>query len=290
MSDYLLRMTSKDGNLRAVAAITTDLCETSRQMQGTDPTATIALARIATGTALLGALLKDDQRLAMIIEGNGPLQKLHAETDSDGNVRCSVKQPLAGLPPRDDRFDVSGAIGRAGFLSVIKDLGLKDPYRSTVQLQTSEIGEDIAYFLTTSEQVPSSVALGVSLSAEAAIHMAGGLLVQALPGCEEQALSTVEKQLLAMPSLSEQLLAGNTPEQILANIFDTVPFTVHEQIPLRFHCSCSRKQVAGILLSLGRDELHSAASGQEPVSITCEYCRKSYEFSPEEVAGLLNLN
>jgi molecular chaperone Hsp33 len=288
MGDYMIRMTSNDGNLRAVAAITTDLCETARQRHGTDPTATIALARIATGTALLGALLKGDQRLAMIIEGNGPIQKMHAETDAAGKIRCSIKQPLAGLPPRDNRFDVSGAIGRAGFLSVIKDLGLKEPYRGMVQLQTSEIGEDIAYYLTTSEQIPSSVSLGVTLSSEAAVQAAGGLLVQALPGCDDKTLNLVEQKLMTMPSLSGQLLDGIRPENILSNIFATIPFKTHEQIPLIFHCNCNRKQVTGILLSLGQEELSTVANGEEPIAVTCEYCRKTYEFSPEEVSGLLS--
>ena len=288
MRDHLLRITSRDGSLRAVAAVTTGLCETARQLQGTDPTATVALARVVTGTALLGTLLKNDQRLAMIIEGNGPLQKLHAETDAAGHVRCSIKHPLAGLPPRNNRFDVANAVGQAGFLSVIKDLGLKEPYRGTVQLQTSEIGDDIAYYLTTSEQVPSSVALGVSLAADAAVQAAGGLLIQALPGCNENLVDSIESRLIAMPSISEQLLAGNTPEQIISGIFGDVPFTEHQQLPLLFRCNCSRKQVAGILLSLGSDDLSAAAAGDEPIVITCEYCRKTYDFSPEEVAGLLN--
>ncbi len=288
MNDHLLRITSRDGSLRAVAAVTTGLCETARQLHETDPTATVALARVVTGTALLGAMLKNDQRLAMIVEGNGPLQKLHAETDAAGHVRCSIKQPLAGLPPRNNRFDVANAIGQAGFLSVIKDLGLKEPYRGTVQLQTSEIGDDIAYYLTTSEQIPSSVALGVSLSAEATIQAAGGLLIQALPGCDETLLDSVESRLIAMPSISEQLQAGNTPAQIISSVFGEIPFTEHQQLPLTFRCNCSRKQVAGILLALGPEELRAAAAGDENVVITCEYCRKTYNFSPEEVAELLN--
>lgn len=288
MSDQLLRVTAQESNLRAVITITTELCETARQLQGTDPTATVALARVATGVALLGTQLKDDQRLAMIVEGNGPLQKLHAETDAAGHVRCSVKQPLAGLPPVDNRFDVAGAVGRAGFLSIIKDLGLKEPYRGMVQLQTSEIGEDIAYYLTTSEQTPSSVALGVSLTKDAAIQVAGGLLVQALPGCTEAVLEAVESRLKTMPSLSEQLLAGRTTEQILTTVFGDIQFTQHDPLPLVFRCNCSRKQVSGVLLSLGREELNTAVSEQESITVTCEYCRRTYEFPPAEVAELLN--
>lgn len=288
MTDHLLRITSRDGNLRAVAAITTDLCETARQLHRTDPTATIALSRMATGTALLGALLKDDQRLAMIVEGSGPLQKIHAETNAAGHVRCSIKQPIAGLPPADDKFDVVGAIGRAGFLSVVKDLGLKEPYRGTVQLQTSEIGEDIAYYLTTSEQVPSSVALGVSLTPEAKVHAAGGLLVQALPGCDDATINTVESRLTAMPPISEQLLSGSTLNQMLSSVLGEIPCSESLQTPLFFRCNCSRRQVAGVLRSLGSDELREAVDKNETVTITCEYCRKAYEFSPGEVATLLN--
>ncbi|MDX9709201.1 MAG: Hsp33 family molecular chaperone HslO, partial [Trichloromonas sp.] len=163
MTDHLVRILSKDGSLRAVAAATTNLTESIRRRQGTDPTATVALGRLVAGAALMGALLKGDQRLALMIEGSGPLQRLHAETDAFGHVRGSIKNPIAGLPPKADRFDVAGAVGKAGFLHVVKDLGLKEPYRGMVQLYSSEIAEDLAYYLTTSEQVPSTVGLGVAL-------------------------------------------------------------------------------------------------------------------------------
>ena len=185
MRDHLVRILSKDGSLRAVAADTSELTRTICQMQGTDPTATVALGRLVTGAALMGALLKGAQRLALVVEGNGPLQRLHAETDAYGQVRGSVKNPLAELPPKADRFDVAGAIGQAGFLHVVKDLGLKEPYRGMVQLYTSEVAEDLAYYLTTSEQVPSTVGLGVNLDETLAIATAGGFLVQVMPGGDE---------------------------------------------------------------------------------------------------------
>ncbi|MEJ2202033.1 MAG: Hsp33 family molecular chaperone HslO [Desulfuromonadaceae bacterium] len=171
MNDHLVRILSDDGSLRAVAAVTSELTREICQLQQTDPTASVALGRLLAGTALLGALLKGDQRLALMLEGNGPLQRLHAETDAAGRIRGSVKNPLAGLPSKGDRFDVAGAIGKAGFLHVIKDLGLKEPYRGTVQLYTSEIAEDLAYYLTTSEQLPSTVGLGVNLDTSGAIAL-----------------------------------------------------------------------------------------------------------------------
>jgi molecular chaperone Hsp33 len=286
MSDHLLRITSTDGTLRAMAAVTTDLCEVARQLQQTDPTATVALARVATGTALLGALLKDDQRVALMIEASGPLHKLHAETDSYGHVRCSVKNPIAGLPPKGDRFDVAGAIGRAGFLHVIKDLGLKAPYRSMVQLQTSEVGEDIAFYLTTSEQVPSSVALGVVLSETATIRAAGGLIVQALPGCPDDTLDEIETRLRAMPPVSTRLLAGATPQQLLEELFTGIPFQSHGRTPLMFRCSCSREQVGSILNGLDQETLADMHQRAETVSITCGYCQRRYDFPPEELPPL----
>ncbi|MDH3998034.1 MAG: Hsp33 family molecular chaperone HslO, partial [Desulfuromonadales bacterium] len=163
MSDHLIRIISEDGAIRASIADTTLLCEETRRRQQSDPTATVAVGRLATAAALTGSLLKGQQRIALTLEGNGPLGRVQAEADALGQVRASLKVAVAGLPPRDGRFDVAGAIGRAGFLHVVKDLGLKEPYRGMVQLQSSEIAEDMAYYFTTSEQTPSSVALGVEL-------------------------------------------------------------------------------------------------------------------------------
>jgi len=287
MSDQLIRFVSKDNQFRAIAVETTLLCDAARRLHNTDPTATVALARVTTGAALLGGLLKGDQRLALAIEGNGPLQKLHAETDAYGHVRSSIKNPLANLPPRDDCFDVVNAIGKAGFLRVIKDLGLKEPYQGMVQLQTSEIGDDIAYYLTTSEQVPSAVALGVSLTPQAEVQKAGGILIQALPGCSDRAISQIEARLRSLLPISSLLQAGESMEQILTGIFTDLPGNPPDKISLIFRCNCTREQVAGILNSLGQDELTEIAEKQEDVEITCEYCRQSYRFSPTELAELI---
>jgi len=286
MSDQLIRFVTRDGHFRALAAATTTLCETARRLHGTDPTATVALARATTGAALLGGLLKGGQRLALAIEANGPLQKLHAETDAAGHVRCSIRNPIAGLPPRNDRFDVANAVGQAGFLHVIKDLGLKEPYRSMVQLPTSEIGDDIAYYLTTSEQVPSSVALGVQLGREAEVVTAGGFIIQALPGCPDEAITRIEERIRTLPSVSSLLAKGQTPAAILAKLFEGVDCSPPETTPLVFRCNCSRQQVADMLRNLGRDETTELAARGEEVEVTCEYCRQAYRFSPSEVAAL----
>ncbi|PLX83530.1 MAG: Hsp33 family molecular chaperone HslO [Desulfuromonas sp.] len=286
MRDHMVRILTEDGALRASAAVTTALVEETRRRQGTDPTATVALGRLVTGAALFGGLLKGRQRLGLSIEGNGPLQKLQAETDADGHLRATVKVPCPNLPPRDGTFDVAGAIGKAGFLHVVKDLGLKEPYRGMVQLYRSTIAEDLAYYLTTSEQTPSTVALGVYLETEGKVAAAGGFLVQAMPGGDESRLPLLEERLKALPPITALLREGFGPEQILEQIFAGIPFAVKTRTDLAFRCSCNRRQVLNLLLALGKEELLQLARQAEPASVTCEYCKERYAFTAEELEAL----
>lgn len=282
MADHLVRIITKDGSLRACAAETTQLVDEICQRQGTDLTASVALGRLVTGAALFSSLLKDDQRLALQIEANGPLQKLQAETDAYGKVRASIRQPLSNLPPRNDRFDVAGAIGKAGFLHVTKDLGFGEPYRGLVQLVSSEIAEDLAWYLTTSEQIPSSVSLGVLPREDGHIAVAGGFLIQAMPGADDAQLAELEQRLLALPSMTSLLREGLTPEAILARIFSGIA-TIHQAtLPLKFDCSCSRQQALKILALLPAEERQPLQSEKEIV-VTCEFCRERYSFTPEEI-------
>lgn len=283
MSDHLIRCTTRDGRFRIIAAETTRLCETARRLHQTDPTATVALARVTTGVALLGGLLKGEQRLALAVEGNGPLHKLHAETDATGHIRCSIKNPVAALPPRDGKFDVAGAVGKAGFLHVIKDLGLKEPYRGMVQLQTSEIGDDLAYYLTTSEQVSSSVALGVSLDREATVERAGGFIAQALPGASDAAISRLENRIGDLPAVSGLLRDGETIDRVIERLFADGELLPSESIPLQFRCRCNREQVAALLKNLEPGELNTLTEDDEEVTVTCEYCRQPYRFPASDL-------
>lgn len=286
MADQLIRVLHNDGQLRAMAASTTRLAEELRQRHGTDPTATVALGRLVSGTALLGSLLKDHQRIGLMIEANGPLRKLHAETDATGHLRATIKNPLSGLPPTSDNFPVAEAVGKAGFLHVVKDLGLKEPYRSMVQLYSSEIAEDIAYYLTSSEQVPSSVALGVSLAPDGSVAAAGGLLVQAMPGCAETTLIELETKLRSLPPVSRLLKQGELPLQILNRLLGAGNYQVKAEIPLSFRCRCSLRQIVAMLKGLGEDDRQALATRQEVTEVTCEYCRQVYRFKPEELADL----
>lgn len=286
--DHLVRIVSEDGNFRAMAAVTTALVTEVCRRQQTDLTATVALGRLVTGGALMGCLLKGTQRLALVIEGNGPLGRLSVETDAAGRVRGSVRQPLANLPPLEDRFDVAGAIGRAGFLHVWKDLGLKDPYRSMVQLQSSEVGDDLAYYLTTSEQVPSSVGLGVELAADGSVAAAGGYVVQALPPGDALQIADLEAQLRQMPPSTTLIRQGKSASDILAEIFRGGTFAAQQEIPLQFYCPCNRRQIEEMLIGLGRQELQALLQEQGEAQVTCEYCREAYGFDALQLQGLLD--
>jgi molecular chaperone Hsp33 len=287
MKDHLIRILTSDGSLRATAAVTTRLVEEIRRRQETDPTATVALGRLVTGAALMGSLLKGEQRLALMIEGNGPLRKLHAETDAAGHVRGSIKVPSAGLPLRDGAFDVAGAIGRAGFLHVVKDLGLKEPYRGMVQLFRSTVAQDLAYYFTTSEQIPSSVALGVFVESDGRVSTAGGFMIQALPGGSEDLLARLEERLAVFPSTTTLLRQGLGPLQILERLLEGVPFAVKGTTDLSFRCGCSRAQVGRMLTSLEAEERRELLEREEATTVTCEYCRETYTFNREELERLM---
>jgi molecular chaperone Hsp33 len=276
MHDHLIRVLAKEDTIRVSVASTTALVTEIHHRQETDPTATIAIGRLATAAALMGSLLKDNQRVGIIVEGNGPLGKLHAEADALGHVRASLQVPQAGLPPRNNRFDVAGAVGRAGFLQVIKDLGMKEPYRGMVQLVSSEIAEDLAYYFTTSEQTPSSVALGVELNQQAEVAAAGGFLVQMLPGADEAAAETLSARLESLPPTTSLLRQGLPPQALVEQILGETRYRILGTTALSFHCGCSRQQILTVLRTLGAEALDQMIVAAEDTTVTCEYCQETY--------------
>lgn len=276
MSDYMIRVLTLDGAIRVSVAVTTTLVEEVRRRQQTDPTATVAVGRLATAAALMGSLLKGRQRIGLTIEGNGPLQRLQAETDAYGHVRATVKVAVAGLPPRDDRFDVAGAVGRAGFLHVVKDLGLKEPYRGMVQLVSSEIAEDLAYYFTTSEQTPSSVALGVELGQQAEVVAAGGFLVQLMPDADDALSDRLTESLASLPPTTTLMRQGLSPEGIVERLLQGFPYQTFATTPLSFTCSCSQEQTLRLLRTLGAGELDSLIEAAHGAEVTCEYCKQAH--------------
>ncbi len=276
MTDHMIRILTLDGAIRVTVATTTALVEEVRQRQQTDPTATVAVGRVATAAALMGSLLKGDQRIGLTVEGNGPLQRIQAETDTHGHVRATVKVPLANLPPRDGRFDVAGAVGHAGFLHVVKDLGLKEPYRGMVQLVSSEIAEDLAHYFTTSEQTPSSVALGVELGPQGEVVAAGGFLVQLMPDTDDTLADRLTEALSALPPTTTLLRQGLSPTAIAERLLHDFPYRTLGTTPLSFSCHCSRQQTLGLLRMLGADELDQLIEATDDTQVTCEYCKETY--------------
>jgi molecular chaperone Hsp33 len=286
MSDRLLRIMTGDGAVRASFASSANLVEEIRRRQQTDPTATVAVGRLATAAALMGSLLKGDQRVGLTVEGNGPLRRVQAEADANGSVRATLKHPVAGLPPRDDRFDVAGAIGHAGFLHVTKDIGLKEPYHGTVQLVSSEIAEDLAHYFTTSEQTPSSVALGVELEHNAAVAAAGGFLLQLMPEADDGVADRLIDRLTALPPTTSLLRDGASLEEIAGRLFADTPWQTLAITELQFFCSCSLAQSRQLLRTLGADELDRIIAEDGETEVTCEYCRQGYAIDGDTLRQL----
>jgi molecular chaperone Hsp33 len=287
-NDYLVRILTRDGHFRAVGCtMGVTVAEICRR-HGTMPAASAALGRALAGGALMGSQLKGNQRLALKFEANGPLQKILVEADHGGNVCGAVGDPSADLRLPDGTVDVPRTLGLAGFLSVTKDLGLKEPYRGTVQLSSSRIGDDLATYLTESEQVPSAVGVGVYLGEDGSVAAAGGFLVQALPPQDEQLIDLLMDRIASLPPLADSLRGGMTPEDLLKEIFPDQSWDVLERRELRFSCSCSRQRTERALLSLGRQELLTLAERPEPTIVTCEFCRESYLFTPEDLQALSN--
>jgi molecular chaperone Hsp33 len=287
MKDYLVRILSKSGNVRGLACVTTGLVDEVCRRHGTLPTATAALGRALTAGTLMGAMSKTGQRVALRFEGNGPLKKILIEADADGSVRGYVGVPQVQLLRPDGGLDVAQALGRAGFLTVAKDLGMKEPYRGTVQLYSSEIAEDLALYLVESEQIPSAVGLAEFVEPDGTVSAAGGFLIQAVPPVDPQVIDELMARIEELPSLSELLKSGKSPEEILELLFSGIPFDTLEKRALGFACSCSRERIERVLLSMGKKELVSLREEQNGAEVTCEFCGEHYAFDGEDMDRLV---
>lgn len=277
MSDHIARAMAAKGKIRAVACATTKLVNDICFLQGTSPIVSIALGRALSGAALLGSTLKQGQRLALKFEGNGPMRKVIAETDWDGAVRGTVAVPDAVAD------SVPAALGRAGFLTVTKDLRLKEPYSGMVQLSTSEIAEDIAYYLTDSEQIPSAMGLGVCLAPDGQVAAAGGFMIQSLPPADEAAVEAIMAAIEKMPPLGTLLSDGTSPEELLELLLAGVEHHALESNEIFFRCGCDREKVERAVLSVGKDELKKMIEQDGGAEVVCEFCKQQYHFDRGEL-------
>lgn len=289
MADQIVRALCLSGGIRVLACNASGLAREICALQQTSATASIALSRGLSGGALMGALMKGDQRIALKFEGNGPLRKLIIEADSDGAVRGCVANPAADLEPVQGKWNVAGLIGKAGFLTVSKDLGSGGrPYQGVVQLVSSEIGEDLAYYLTDSEQTPSAVGLGATLAEDGRIAICGGFLVQTLPKADEAELEKITARIAALPALSG-LLADGGPEGLIRELFGDIPYTILESHDIFFRCGCGQEKVERALLTLGSDELRDMKEKDGGADVTCEFCRTAYHLNSAELDNLIAL-
>ena len=287
MTDTIERVISESGNFFGIACNTTGLVTEACKRHDTGPLGAAALGRALTGAALLAALLKDTQGVFLKFEGNGPLKKIITEAGYDGWVRGYVANPHANVPLNDGRIDVAAGLGKAGFLTVVKDIGHNQKYPGTIQLYTSEIGEDLAFYLSQSEQTPSAIALAIHLEQDGSISAAGGFLIQSLPPADEILLSKLEKEMAAMPPLSQLLLDGKSPAEILSLLFKKVPHKKIGQRELTYSCSCSRTKMEGALFSLGEKDIRQLLEKEDGAEVRCEFCRQSYRFGKDELSKLL---
>ena len=292
MKDYLVRMMAADGTVRAFAATTKELAEEARRIHKTSPVATAALGRLLTAGVMMGVQLKDEKDLlTLAIRGDGSLGGVTVTADMHGRVKGFVNHPDVWIAPKyAGKLDVGKAVG-AGTLTVTRDQAYGQPYSSQVNLQTGEIGDDLAAYFVLSEQLPSSVGLGVLVDQDGEggllVKRAGGFLIQVMPGCTEETISALEKNLTRLPSVTAALDEGKTPEDLLGILLDGLSPQEEGRDELSYYCNCSRERVSRVLLSLGKKELEDMIKEQKPVELCCHFCGKKYAFSVEEIQGLL---
>ena len=288
MNDYIIRATAANDQIRAFAAVTTEMVETAREHHNTSPVATAALGRLLTAGAMMGSMMKGEKDvLTLQIKAGGPLQGITVTADSQGNVKGYVGNPDVCIPANSKgKLDVAGAVG-PGFLTVIKDMGLKEPYSGQVMLQTCEIAEDLTYYFATSEQVPSAVGLGVLMNKNNTVRQAGGFIVQLMPFAEEEVISRLEQNVQKINSVTNLLEEGHTPESLLEKVLEGFDVQINEKMDTRFRCNCSKERVAIALISIGRKELNEMIQEGKPIEMNCHFCNTNYNFTVEELKEIL---
>lgn len=288
MSDYIVRGHAAGGTVRAFAADTTETVAEAMERHFTYPVVTAALGRLLTAGAMMGSMMKgEDDLITLTVKGDGPIGNITVSADSHGNVKGFAGNPQVEVPDKyAGKLDVGTAVGR-GTLSVVMDLGLSDPYNGTVELQTGEIADDLAYYFTVSEQTPSAVGLGVMIDTDSSVKHSGGFIIQMMPDVSEETISAVESKLADLKPVTSMMDEGMTPEMILEHILGNLGLEITERSDVRFHCNCSKERVSEALATLNPGNIQEMVDDGETIEVKCFFCNTAYNFTVDELKELL---
>lgn len=287
--DYIVRATAADHQLRAFAVTSRDIVEKAREIHNTSPVATAAIGRLLTAASMMGSMMKGEKDvLTLQIECGGPIGGITVTADSNADVKGYVNNPNVILPPNaQGKLDVSGALG-PGFLNVIKDIGLREPYNGQTHLVSGEIAEDLTYYFATSEQVPSSVGLGVLMDKDNHVRQAGGFIIQVMPDTDDEVIDKLEARLGEVHSVTDMLDKGMTPEDILGYVLDGMDVEILEIIPTQYKCNCSVERVSKAIASIGKKDLQEMIDDGKPIEVNCQFCGSHYKFDTEQLKTFMN--
>ena len=287
MKDYVVRGIAADSQIRAFAACTTAAAEEARSRHDTSPTATVALGQLMTAGTMMGAMMKNDTDiLTLQIRGDGPIGGITVTADNQGNVKGYVFNPDVSVPVKNGKINVADALG-IGLLNVIKDMGLKEPYVGQTILETSGIAQDLTYYYMNSEQIPSSVGLGVLMKKDNTVKCAGGFIIQLMPYAEDAVIDKLEENLKGITSVTELLENGYTPEMILELLLGNLGFEVTDTLPAKFFCNCSKDRVEKAVVSIGREEIQKMIEEGEDIEVKCHFCNTAYQYTIAELQKIL---
>ncbi|MGN0352795.1 MAG: Hsp33 family molecular chaperone HslO [Roseburia sp.] len=289
MTDYIVRATAADSQIRAFAITSKNLVEEARKHHNTSPLMTAALGRLLSGGAMMGTMMKGEKDLLTLqIQCSGPAKGLTVTADSKGNVKGYAVVPDVILPPNKmGKLDVGGALDM-GVLSVIKDMGLKEPYVGQTVLQTGEIAEDLTYYFATSEQIPSAVGLGVLMNKDNTVKQAGGFIIQLMPFTSDEVIEKLEKKIAEIASVTEMLEQGLSPEGILEEILGEFGLEITDTTPTAFQCDCSKDRISKALATISKKDMDDIINDGEEIEVKCQFCNTAYKFSIEELKEIRN--
>lgn len=288
MKDYLIKATAFDGSIRAYSAMTTETIEEARRRQDSWATTTAALGRTMTIAVMMGAMLKGKDTITVKVEGGGPIGAIVADTNAKGDIRGYVGNAKVDFELNEDgKLDVRKAVGTNGFLSVVKDLGLREHFTGQVPIVSGEISEDFTYYFATSEQIPSAVGAGVLVNPDLSVESAGGFIIQVMPGARDEVITKLEERIASFPPISKLIEEGHRPEEILFRLLGEENVKVLEKVPVQFTCKCSKDRLAQAIISLGEGEIKEMIKKDGGAEARCHFCNEVYHFSAEDLTGLL---